>query len=280
MARGAEREDRQKLFSNGERYFGSMRGEQRWGRGKNHFPVGTVYNGQWVRDRRCGFGKYLWACGSYYIGDWKDDRITGKGIFVDPQNNMTYEGEFVGGLLHGQGISVERGQRYEGQFDKHDPHGRGQTHYSNGDSYEGEYANGQKFGSGLYRFATTGDVYGGIWRSDQLLGPGELRFAQGGVARGEFVSKDAPRVAPPFPFCRSDAVKHNDLFFHVRYIDDHRCSAEMQLADGSRWTGIVEPLRESNHPPRRDSIEWINFVRQRWKLFNHSETFECVPKRE
>lgn len=51
-----------------------------------------------------------------------------------------------------------------GTYESNKPHGVGKYQWSNGEFYEGEWAEGNKHGSGMWR-GVDGDSYIGEWRA-------------------------------------------------------------------------------------------------------------------
>lgn len=106
----------------------------------------------------------------------------------------SYEGEFSGGMRHGQGTYVfgnpdANNAKYTGSFAGVDvaevteeenkkagyhgglPHGEGTFNYPDGSSYIGLFSQGKKHGQGVYTYAN-GDVYCGEFANDLKHGNG------------------------------------------------------------------------------------------------------------
>jgi hypothetical protein len=86
-------------------------------------------------------------------------------------NMPTISGSYNGGCKKGlaQGKGVAQGvDRYEGQFNKGLPDGRGTYRWANGIYYEGEWKSGLREGAGkmVYPDSTTE----GFWKGDKYLG--------------------------------------------------------------------------------------------------------------
>ena len=71
-----------------------------------------------------GLGERVYKSGKTLTGSWQNNQlVTGKMINSD---GTTYEGEWVGGRPHGEGIkTLPGGKKYEGMFNMGRPWGRG-----------------------------------------------------------------------------------------------------------------------------------------------------------
>ena len=71
-----------------------------------------------------GPGRRVYSSGKTLTGVWEDgDLVSGKMVNVD---GTTYEGDWVGGRPHGNGVkTISGGKRYEGQFSVGRPWGKG-----------------------------------------------------------------------------------------------------------------------------------------------------------
>lgn len=93
------------IFSDGDRYEGEWRNDERHGKGLmiyaaasdeagNGRHVEEKYDGDWVDGKMHGRGVYYYADGSAYDGMWQDGKMHGSGVFIYPNGNR-YDGEFV-----------------------------------------------------------------------------------------------------------------------------------------------------------------------------------------
>ena len=79
-------------------------------------------------------------------------------------NGDRYEGEVMGGALHGRGTYTWMdGDRYQGEWRDGRRHGRGTYFWADGNVYEGDWRNGRRHGLGTYTWAD-GDRLQGRWR--------------------------------------------------------------------------------------------------------------------
>ena len=63
--------------------------------------------------------------------------------------------------------------------------GRGLAKYPNGETYEGEYAEGQRTGPGVYRYKT-GEKYDGEWVKNRKHGIGKQSYFKEGTSLGDY----------------------------------------------------------------------------------------------
>lgn len=104
-------------------------------------------------------------------------------------------GEYVGGFdeqtqrRHGYGVILYlSGNSYEGEWNQGNMHGSGRKKYANGDLYEGNWVEGKRQGKGKYRYHQ-GHVYEGEYKNDECGGVGKLVLAHGaGSYEGEWMN--------------------------------------------------------------------------------------------
>lgn len=99
----------------------------------------------------------------------------------------SYDGDWVGGLFHGQGsYRGLSGFTYSGEFIDGVPDGKGTTTWPNGDRYVGGLHHNMRDGQGIYTFAE-GGVYEGQYKNNKFHGQGKYVDAQGNYYEGQWV---------------------------------------------------------------------------------------------
>jgi uncharacterized caspase-like protein len=154
-----------------------------------------------------GVREVVFADGAIYRGAMRGTNLHGKGEYVSKA--FKYQGEFLDGLKHGNGMYVwDNGDRYDGRFAQDKPDGNGKYHFANGDSYEGDVKAGVIAGRGTYS-TKGGDTFEGSFSSGKPHGVGVYRFANGDRYEGEmdqgrlqgkgrYLSKGGERIEAPF----------------------------------------------------------------------------------
>lgn len=90
-----------RLISDGDRYEGEWRSDERHGKGAMLYAseeqgdrkIVEKYDGDWIDGKMSGRGVYHYADGSVYDGMWADGKMNGSGVFIYPNGNR-YDGEF------------------------------------------------------------------------------------------------------------------------------------------------------------------------------------------
>lgn len=123
--------------------------------------------------------------------DWHQfaDHVTPSEIVYE--NGDVYHGPVKDGMRHGKGVLEynhdERGrERYTGYFAFDVPNGKGKMEYTNGDTYDGEWAAGHYDGAGVYCWGYSGDKYVGGWRLGVTHGMGTEYWVDGDRFTGRF----------------------------------------------------------------------------------------------
>ncbi|KAK6121175.1 hypothetical protein DH2020_045096 [Rehmannia glutinosa] len=147
------------------------------------FPNGDVYFGDCKGMLPHGKGKYKWSDGTVYEGDWEEGKMTGKGKIFWP-SRVSYEGDFSGGYLHGSGTYIgSDGSIYQGSFKMSSENGIGKKQFPNSDVYEGCWREGVREGSGRYAWSN-GNIYIGHWKNGKMSGRGVMKWFNGDLFDG------------------------------------------------------------------------------------------------
>ena len=97
-------------------------------------------------NKRQGLGECVWSNGSVYHGYWKENLMHGHGVLL--KHGERYEGQFVSGEREGYGCSSSGGNIREGQWRSDRMEGKGQMIKSDGTTYRGEWRGGAMHGFG------------------------------------------------------------------------------------------------------------------------------------
>lgn len=150
------------------------------------FPNGDVYYGDNLGMIPHGKGNYTWSDGTIYEGDWVEGKMTGKGRIIWSSGSL-YEGEFSGGYLHGEGVfTATDGSTYDGGWRMNTKDGFGRKKYSNSDFYEGSWKEGLRHGNGKYIWSS-GNAYVGTWKAGMMCGKGLLKWTNGDIYYGSWL---------------------------------------------------------------------------------------------
>lgn len=123
------------------------------GSGKIVWSDGNRFEGTLVRGVKEGRGQFVWSNGQRYSGDWARDVPNGKGTIVFANGNR-YTGDVSNGRPHGQGtIWFRDGDIYKGAWVNGKSHGHGRYTWANGSYWEGEFRDDQRTENGTMVFS-------------------------------------------------------------------------------------------------------------------------------
>ena len=153
--------------ADGYTYRGYWFNDKRHGEGEEKQPDGTVFDGDWLNDCKNGWGVTTYLDGTEHKGDWKDGVKRGWGRIV-----------------YGSGNDKLRGRIYSGNWrtDGDNLYGKGEILYPNGDTFNGEWLNELRHGSGIHK-ATNGNIYIGTWENDEAV-LGDIIYPDGTKSTG------------------------------------------------------------------------------------------------
>ena len=106
---------KKKFYANGDTYVGTLRDEQRHGKGTMIFyESGSHYYGDWIDDKRIGMGIIKYSDGSSYEGEFRNDMCNGRGVFRWA-NGDAFDGYWCNDKRNGSGKYIfADGTFYEG----------------------------------------------------------------------------------------------------------------------------------------------------------------------
>jgi len=149
-------------------YKGICQNDKAHGQGK---AIGKdVYQGQFVNGLPHGQGVYMWGDGKCFTGQFKQGvpQIPHVGCKVaDPRLLGTYSGACQGGKAHGRGKAVGI-DTYQGEFLNGVLNGQGTYVWPNEDRYIGQFKRGEAHGRGVMRYAD-GVEETGLWQNGELV---------------------------------------------------------------------------------------------------------------
>jgi hypothetical protein len=150
------------------------------------FADGAIYVGDLnAQGQLEGQGRMSWTNGDKYDGEFLAGLMHGQGKFISAYSG-SYKGDYVRGQMEGRGVLIyPDGTRYEGEFVANQFHGKGKLTYARGDSYEGDFAENKMTGSGKWIFADKA-IYVGQVVDGVIHGKGELRRPTGETYTGDF----------------------------------------------------------------------------------------------
>ena len=177
-------------IKNGKKYEGNfLNGELNgWCRYLN--TKGVCYEGLFINGVLNGKGEIIKIDDNrrknIYKGDIKNFKKEGKG--EEKTNDYFYEGDFVNDLRHGNGKMIfynNNGDSYEGQFTNGEITGKGFYIWKNKHTYFGDFVAGKMHGKGLYKW-TDGNQYEGEYINNIKEGQGEFKWKDGRIYKGNF----------------------------------------------------------------------------------------------
>ena len=128
--------------------------------------------------------------GKYYTGYWENGISHGKGILLDENKKIRYEGDCINGNIEGYGkYYFEGGGIYIGQFKNDLQYGKGKVYGRNGNlRYDGDFVNNHMEGMGKYIYKN-GEYYYGQWKNNLRNGKGIMYYKNGNKKYdGDFIN--------------------------------------------------------------------------------------------
>jgi len=118
-------------------------------------------------------GRFTFKNGATFEGSWLNGLPSGEGVFIDGGNS--YDGEWKEGERSGMGrLTYHTDDRYEGQFEHDLPNGYGKFISRENVVYTGHFVSGQFSGSGSMEWPN-GDTLEANWEDGFVCGHGVLK---------------------------------------------------------------------------------------------------------
>ncbi len=97
---------------NGEYYEGEWYAGKKNGIGTYYYNNGDYYHGEHYQGVNHGTGTYYYADGSYMEGQWENGTPNGYCTYYDSTNNISYSGNYLYGMKHGDFIITDNNTGY------------------------------------------------------------------------------------------------------------------------------------------------------------------------
>jgi hypothetical protein len=141
--------------------YGHYKGECKGGKAHGHGEaIGKDrYQGEFVNGYPHGPGTYIWGDGERFVGRFVkgEPQIPHNGCYVaDPRLRGKYNGKCRGGKAYGRGKAVGI-DTYDGEFIDGVLNGQGTYVWRNGDRYIGQFREGKPYGRGVMKYAGGGE---------------------------------------------------------------------------------------------------------------------------
>ena len=249
-------------YLDGETYKGDFKNDFMEGRGVFFFSNGEYYSGGFKNGKKDGYGAFFQSNGNKYLGEFKNDMKNGDGIYFYDNNNKRQELYFLDdrqmtkkenlvyndssiknetprGLpiqdekadknFSGKIIKVYEDGTYEGNFENGLKSGTGTYIYKNGDKYIGGFKNDEKSGIGAYYY-NNGESYIGNFYKNKKDGKGCYYYIEGDKFDGKFKKGKAEGFGK-FYYSNGDRY-----FGHYKY-DIKNGHGTYYYQDGKRYVG-------------------------------------------
>ena len=198
-------------YSNGDTYQGTLnKNNKKEGYGTYRNKNGFKYKAIWKDDKITDYGIFIDPEGNYikgtivkgeinkgemliknkfkYIGDVVNNIPNNKGIIYNFSGKYIYEGDFINGVMEGDGIiKYSDGTYYEGQFRNDKYQGKGKIVFKNGGSYEGDFNNNLIHGKGKYIYPG-GKIYEGDFQNGMKHGFGKISWSENKYFEGFWIN--------------------------------------------------------------------------------------------
>lgn len=132
-----------------------------------------TYEGEFKLNQVHGNGVLTIPGKSKFEGSFHQGIKHGKGVYINYQKGVEYNGDYFGGRRQGQGtLKLKDGSLYVGDFLEGKKHGQGKVQWTNGNWYNGNWEKGKKHGKGIMHWITRNEKYEGDWKNNKPDGVG------------------------------------------------------------------------------------------------------------
>jgi len=137
---------------------------------------------------------YHFGDGSFFVGTVDEGGRPKQGVLYRKKDQVHYNGSYEGGLYHGEGIWYgEGGESYRGQFRQGEASGLGLwSNEKSGETIEGQFANGSVSGEALWLRPAIGLRIKGIFRRGHAHGKGDVIWDDNGYRFSTHFKKGYP----------------------------------------------------------------------------------------
>jgi hypothetical protein len=183
-------------WQDGQKYVGTFKNKQRFGKGTNYWGDGRIFEGVWLNDKMNGFGIESMGPALPKGGNEKNLPLNEKTIdFV--KDGFWEDGKYIGMDYPKSGCSsgdcengygtflLKTGDRYVGQFKNGQYNGYGTLDYVRGGKYVGEFKTGKFEGQGNLKVKDKGR-YIGQFADGQFNGIGTFYYDNGRTESGKW----------------------------------------------------------------------------------------------
>jgi len=161
-------------------------------------------------------------------------------------NGDAYKGMMRNLKPHGRGVMVYGGNKnetYDGDWVNGERAGTGKYTSADGDTYDGKWKNDKKNGQGKYEWAETEVTYEGNWKNDKRHGKGEMIWPDGDNFEGEWVN-DKKHGFGRYEYAESEEGRGYTFYGTYKNDERHGLGVAIYPDEGNHIGNWVEGKRE------------------------------------
>ena len=174
-----------KLSCTAGNYDGEFKDSQRSGNGTFVWTDGTEYVGAWASDKMNGKGVLTTSDNIVYTGTFVNNIFSEGTIDIENETAKYALKVSEGEMSDIISVVYANGTTYEGEFSGAEISGEGVMTFPNKGKYEGNFVDGKRDGSGVFTWSD-GSSYDGKWNDDLMDGSGKYTFKDGSYLQGTF----------------------------------------------------------------------------------------------